>query len=438
MTIRNRHELGIMIANSFQHAEGHPVAILAMQDGTAPKYTAYAVGRLAPATDTRTPIVNLFQDASERNINSSNRDVYCSYVPTTACFGIMRMSRARAVYFIQNNLLCRVVIGQLQPVPTAADAVGLPNERLAANVNSTQGACVNWFQGAAAAVQATAAAWINGITVPVGVNDTAKAVTSAITMPGPLQGVDHVDAFTLAGPATTLQAVRPGYRDELFMSLVRLLASITWTGSESVGQAQVDLRLATGARVLEPGKNISALLVANGTRIIGWGINTNDDNGTRHAETNAIQAYQQNNGTALPAGVRLYTSLQPCYMCAGLYSHAGGADCLYDQTDPGMVGTAVAATEQAYIAPFVPFKPALSFGQALNNSNALQPGIRAPDYLRTPAAAGLYSFAIQRFVTLGMKAHNIGEKQLWAQCLAFLKAGPLGPVMQRPDLFLID
>lgn len=76
-----------------------------------------------------------------------------------------------------------------------------------------------------------------------------------------------------------------------------------------------------GNAELPGGKNIGVLIVRADGKIIGCGVNTNTKNGTFHAEVNCLQSfYRQNkNGFAgLPKNVRIYSTLEPCEMCAGM------------------------------------------------------------------------------------------------------------------------
>lgn len=438
--MRNRHELGLMVAHAFHQETGQSVAVMGKFEANAPIFMAFATGRLYPATNTRTPVVNLYQSAAEQKISSSSRDVYCSYIPTTACLGILRMSNARAIFYIDNGQMRCIELGETR-VPMRADATEIPNRRnidqMRNNLESRHGPANNWYALAPPQARQFARDWLGNVIKLKNENlDTSKALQSLKTIwnQGPLRGVKHEQTFVLPGPATHGRAVSVTYRSALFMSLTRVLASVTWTGAQTGAPDALNLRTATGMTTMAAGKNIAALLV-HGTRIIGWGVNTNDDNGTRHAETNAIQSYQQGIGTPLPMGVELFTTLQPCFMCAGLYAHAGGAACTYDQTDPGMVaGTALAATAQPYVDNYAATR---SFGQVLTEQNALTGG-RAPDFLRTIHAARHYANALQRFTVMGMGARSPDERLLWQECLAFLKRGPLAPIMNRPDLFLID
>src|SRR5262249_15459123 len=76
--------------------------------------------------------------------------------------------------------------------------------------------------------------------------------------------------------------------------------------------------------------------------ILAWGITTTKVNKTLHAEVNMLQSYYKyNKATAaagLPAGCRIYTTLQCCKMCAGMIvscnKKQGGVHVYYGMTDP--------------------------------------------------------------------------------------------------------
>ncbi len=87
------------------------------------------------------------------------------------------------------------------------------------------------------------------------------------------------------------------------------------------------------------GHNIGAILVNPEGQILGWGRNEMKDNYTFHAELNAVQSYFHRTGAPIPDDSRLYTTLKPCAMCAGMLSACTETDqrikVYYGQNDPG-------------------------------------------------------------------------------------------------------
>jgi len=63
--------------------------------------------------------------------------------------------------------------------------------------------------------------------------------------------------------------------------------------------------------------SVAAILVGPNGRIVSYGVNKSYDNLTCHAEVNALQGCLRN-GIAIPAQSILYTTLEPCCMCAGM------------------------------------------------------------------------------------------------------------------------
>ncbi|MBN8467687.1 hypothetical protein JYJ95_14300 [Corallococcus exiguus] len=85
--------------------------------------------------------------------------------------------------------------------------------------------------------------------------------------------------------------------------------------------------------------SVGALLVSRHGSILSWGIDTD---GYRHAEVNTIKML---NGMDLSGGLaddcRLYTSLEPCFMCSGLLSSVGTSllkrlTVIFGQVDPAV------------------------------------------------------------------------------------------------------
>jgi tRNA(Arg) A34 adenosine deaminase TadA len=62
---------------------------------------------------------------------------------------------------------------------------------------------------------------------------------------------------------------------------------------------------------------IAALLVDPAAGLLEWATNTGSRNPTSHAEVNLVERWVRRSGR-LPRGSRLYSTLKPCKMCAGL------------------------------------------------------------------------------------------------------------------------
>lgn len=92
------------------------------------------------------------------------------------------------------------------------------------------------------------------------------------------------------------------------------------------------------------GQNIGGVLVSGQGRVLAWGVNTNLANTTLHGEVNIVQYVQrQTGGAQLPSNGTLYTTLEPCEMCAGmLYVTApGNFRVVCGQSDPNVGWTAL-------------------------------------------------------------------------------------------------
>jgi tRNA(Arg) A34 adenosine deaminase TadA len=87
-----------------------------------------------------------------------------------------------------------------------------------------------------------------------------------------------------------------------FMNLARSLAE---TARREKNQYQSD-------------RAIAAILVSSQNEILSFGINRSFPDKTRHAEVSLVQSYYRRTGRLLPKGSRLYTTLEPCQMCAGM------------------------------------------------------------------------------------------------------------------------
>ena len=114
-------------------------------------------------------------------------------------------------------------------------------------------------------------------------------------------------------PATTLSSQE---RDFIFMHLAFALVGQTWNPVVSW-----DVKDSSGEKF--GGNNVGAVILDK-NNIIAWGVNLAAQNPVLHAESVAILSYLKgNNKQSLPDGATVYTSLEPCKMCAGMITGAG-------------------------------------------------------------------------------------------------------------------
>lgn len=138
------------------------------------------------------------------------------------------------------------------------------------------------------------------------------SATTTFTALKPFQSFPVPD--NVAGlPIANLIKYRPT-RDEFFMFLTMEIAR------RAFGSADFHERNRDAAHF---GKNIAALLVDGFGTVISWGVNTNQQEKWRHAEVNALGSYIAAGNARLPANATLYTTLDPCEMCAGMIQHVG-------------------------------------------------------------------------------------------------------------------
>jgi tRNA(Arg) A34 adenosine deaminase TadA len=98
------------------------------------------------------------------------------------------------------------------------------------------------------------------------------------------------------------------FRDGMLMKLAFALVGSSWSLGKK-GQAR--------GGGLSEGNNIGAVLADRSGRIVAWSVNIATDNPTLHAECALIRTIFAKQ-RSLPKGYCLYTTLEPCHMCAGL------------------------------------------------------------------------------------------------------------------------
>lgn len=111
-----------------------------------------------------------------------------------------------------------------------------------------------------------------------------------------------------------------------------------WEALEGWARAPVD----EGAPLAERDRAVAAALVVDG-RVLGAARNTAGANRTLHAELNLAQAWWEEHRTPLPSSSTVWTTLQPCRMCAAALVAAGPPrEVRYRTADPGRYATGTA------------------------------------------------------------------------------------------------
>lgn len=115
-------------------------------------------------------------------------------------------------------------------------------------------------------------------------------------------------------------------------------ASLRVEGSSGPGLARDDRMQADLPRHARD-RLVGAALVGPGGELLAASANSNGANRTRHAELNALLGLWHATRTKLAPGTRLYATLRPCAMCAGLLwelsAVPGTVRVYYAHEDPG-------------------------------------------------------------------------------------------------------
>jgi tRNA(Arg) A34 adenosine deaminase TadA len=274
-----------------------------------------------PNWSTHTAIVNAIQQRAANQGNLGNLLVFSTYAPTPACLGMMKTHGLNSVtYFLNGAKQFIDVAGQANvanmvpggyPATAAPNRINtpgpqLPQQGLLANPGANIGGV-------------TALTYLNQVAGQANVASYAqwRASWANNRAPVPARNGPPLQQYMAAAAGLNQNDV-----DTAFMLLVYAIAGrVAWPGDES-------------------GSRIVGLLGNLQGQVLGWQVNHRHINTTFHAETNLIQGIGQ-----IPGGATLYSTLEPCHQCAGLFVRAGGVRCVFGQNDPNMTGnTALAGT----------------------------------------------------------------------------------------------
>ena len=162
--------------------------------------------------------------------------------------------------------------------------------------------------------------------------------------------VSEIQRVTASGPSilqTYPQMIEVGTREAfVFMAQslvnemkIELPRAIS-TDLEGIHWA---IRLADSVRrgevLHDHNRPIGALLCASDGTLLGSAVNSASLNKTLHAEVRLIQEYYLRTGQMIPRGAKIFVSLKPCHMCAGMIFEScednSDVEVIYAQEDPG-------------------------------------------------------------------------------------------------------
>lgn len=290
--------------------------VAVVTDGKAnPLVLARGTGR--PPTSTHTAAVNAIQQTAELKGASALRNayLYTTEAPTEMCLGMARRAMMKAILschggtvrYYATDLDTHPGSGSVQNVTVTRDGWYGPQVKIRNNwVHVT-----DWLDPSVAA-GSRAILLRDFFREEVSNNvDVAKAIKGLA-----LRSNLAAKTFTVGGEAASLGFSALGLtqaeKDLIFLGVAHQVVARTW------GQREDGDGLRPDDSYL--GWNIGAVLVdKSGDNIVGWGVNTNKVNCTRHGETNLLQYFEASSGLdQLPDGGTFYTTLEPCQMCAGM------------------------------------------------------------------------------------------------------------------------
>ena len=285
--------------------------------------------------DWATAIVNVLQAVAASGYRLKNLDIYSTEEPTQMCIGMAKMAFVRGIYFRNSN-------GELK------------------RINPSQGPIPQ--------------------TPYIQKNDKSKV--NLITYWDGSDLTNLIHQFQMSAPLSNLQLTRPsvtcGRRATALPNFPWIKNPLNPAGfqRESVSNLAESMFMLTAYALVEMtwnrkdpngGHNIGSVLVSPQGAILGWAVNVNDDNLTRHGEVNLVKQYLARH-PRLPTRSLFYTTLEPCHMCAGMISNAGqGIEVVYGQKDHAISNTALDNNVNSCIQRPCGGKPGASVGLDLSN-----------------------------------------------------------------------
>ncbi len=351
----------------------------------------------------QTAIVNAVQNL---NKNLDSFYVVATYQPTPMCEGMCKGRVLSGMTFVTGGRI---------GTPTDNPAIASSTLRIGKADNSpletapALSGAVAWFDGLDTRNLTEVAG--NAVASLRRVLRDGTAVYSSRYMPDNIR-----DLYTLT-PTVPPVILQQDEEEQIYMRLAYALVGQSWTELTAWTPG-------TNKDQEMGGTNIGAVTVYQG-KIIAWGLNSLAQNKTYHAETVMLGAYlAKNNVSAMPSGVHIYTTLQPCRMCAGFIVRVcPNARVYYGLRDQQLstILTAGATNGCKEVAVTTKFK---SINEQQGRLNSLG-GTQTPQFLAQKSESNTfvqYGQAILNRRTDVIKQIDALEKEL-----AKLGAAPTGP-----------
>lgn len=277
------------------------VAIVA---NSLPEVLGLATGT---ASGCETAIANVLHGAQGR---LDNKWLLASYSPTPLCLGMANILGISSVGFLDTGL-------NVKDAATTQEIVrltGLPGKNVSLFSVQPKNPLPNWKVNPEKFLEAANGELFSSLKPEY--QGALKSLKSCPRFDQRDVGAKLLSIFTQVPTTLPAAALLDGERDFIFMHLAFALVGQTWNPVVSW-----DVKDSSGEKF--GGNNVGAVILEK-NKIIGWGINLAAQNLVFHAESLAILSYLKgNNKASLPDGATIYTSLEPCKMCAGMITGAG-------------------------------------------------------------------------------------------------------------------
>lgn len=281
-------------------------------------YLAIAKEDKRSQRDYRTAIVNLLQNNDTINIAK----IIVTSKPDEIDAGMSRMRQVKEIMFIEANQFRKINPQNDNPLATTSPVVGdlistLPKDPdiFTINENSRARSADIWLSKNSSAIGIAGFKqikdWRN---IPINASIKVEKLTNPVA---PLYPPGRTD--------TQL-------RHKIFNNLAYAILDVT----NRVRKSYPD------SAIVSQGRPIGSIIVDPDDQIVGWGINSFNKNKTLHGETNAIMNYFRKQSRQDMDNHRIYTTLEPCHMCAAVIANSGiGIEVYYGADDPKISNSAL-------------------------------------------------------------------------------------------------